>query len=28
MPASTEQELLREELSILGVDPVFRRCFE
>jgi len=28
MPASTEQALLREELSILGVDPVFRRCFD
>jgi glucose-6-phosphate dehydrogenase assembly protein OpcA len=28
VPAATEHALLREELSILGVDPVFRRCFE
>jgi len=28
MPATTEQALLREELAIVGVDPVFRRCFE
>jgi len=24
----TEQSLLREELAIIGADPVFRRCFE
>ena len=28
MPAATEQALLHEELSIVGFDPVFRRCFE
>lgn len=28
MPSSTEQAMLREELSIVGIDPVFRRCFE
>lgn len=27
LPKLSEQELLREELSILGPDPVFRRCF-
>jgi len=28
LPPSTEQALLREELAIVGIDPVFRRCFE
>lgn len=27
-PVLTEHALMREELSILGPDPVFRRCFE
>jgi glucose-6-phosphate dehydrogenase assembly protein OpcA len=26
MPPSTEHALLREELSIVGVDPIFQRC--